>query len=103
MTLENSNPVEKCRIIGVLDDGVASLGRTALAHLKRAQLVIGGTRTLQLFREHIDPAARQRDLTGALPQVTEWIRAAQADQQRVQAMAGFRAFNPVAGILAVDR
>ena len=87
MTIENIHPIEKCRVIGVLDDGVASLSGTALAHLERAQLVIGGTRTLQLFGEHIDPVARQRDLTGALPQVTEWIRAAQADQQRVVLLA----------------
>ena len=87
MNLENIHPIEKCRVIGVLDDGVASLGRGALAHLERAQLVIGGTRTLQLFSEHIAPTAQQRDLTGALPQVTEWIRAAQADNQRVVLLA----------------
>ena len=87
MNIENINPIEKCRVIGVLDDGVASLSRKALAHLERAQLVIGGTRTLQLFGEHIDPAARQRDLTGALTQVAEWIRAAQADNQRVVLLA----------------
>ena len=87
MNIENINSVEKCRVIGVLDDGVASLSRTALAYLERAQLVIGGTRALQLFGGHIDPAARQRDLTGALPQVTEWIRAAQADNQRVVLLA----------------
>ena len=87
MNIENINPVEKCRVIGVLDDGVASLGRAALAHLERAQLVIGGMRTLQLFSEHIAPTARQRDLTGALPQVAEWIREAQADNQRVVLLA----------------
>ena len=87
MNSETINLIEKCRIIGVLDDGVASLGRTALAHLQQAQLVIGGTRTLQLFAKHIDPAARQRDLTGALSQVPEWIRAAQAAGQRVVLLA----------------
>lgn len=87
MNSETINLIEKCRIIGVLDDGVDSLGRTALAHLQQAQLVIGGTRTLQLFAEHIDPAARQRDLTGALSQVPEWIRAAQAAGQRVVVLA----------------
>ena len=87
MTTENVPLIDKCRIIGVLDDGAASLSGTALAHLKRAHLVIGGTRTLQLFSEHMDPTARQRDLTGALPQVTEWIRAAQADNLRVVLLA----------------
>ncbi len=87
MNSETINLIEKCRVIGVLDDGVASLGRTALGHLQQAQLVIGGTRTLQLFAEHIDPAARQCDLTGALSQVPEWIRAAQAENQRVVLLA----------------
>ncbi|MDO8772485.1 MAG: precorrin-6y C5,15-methyltransferase (decarboxylating) subunit CbiE [Burkholderiaceae bacterium] len=87
MNSETINLIEKCRVIGVLDDGVASLSRMALAHLQQAQLVIGGTRTLQLFAEHIDPAARQCDLTGALSQVPEWIRAAQAENQRVVLLA----------------
>ncbi len=87
MNSETIPLIEKCRVIGVLDDGVDSLGRGALAHLQQAQLVIGGARTLQLFGEHIDPTARQRDLTGALPQVPEWIRAAQAENQRVVLLA----------------
>ena len=87
MNLETTPVITKCQIIGVLDDGVASLSRTALAHLQQAQLVIGGTRTLQLFSEHIDPAAQQRDLTGALTQVPEWIRSAQALNERVVVLA----------------
>lgn len=87
MNSETINLIEKCRIIGVLDDGVASLGRTAQAHLQQAQLVIGGTRTLQLLAAQISPDAQQRDLTGALSQVPEWIRAAQAAGQRVVVLA----------------
>ena len=87
MNTESISLIEKCRVIGVLDDGVASLGRSALAYLAQAQLVIGGTRTLQLLAEHINPIARQRDLTGALAQVPEWIRAAQAENQRVVVLA----------------
>jgi precorrin-6Y C5,15-methyltransferase (decarboxylating) len=79
--------IEKCRVIGVLDDGAASLGRAALAHLQQAQLVIGGARALRLFAEHIGPLALQRDLTGALQQVPEWIRAAQSENQRVVVLA----------------
>ena len=55
---------QPCRVIGVLDDGVASLGATALAHLRNADLVIGGTRALTLFEAHIAPTAVRRDLTG---------------------------------------
>lgn len=87
MKAEPMNQLEKCRILGVLDDGVASLGQSALAHLAQAQLVIGGTRTLQLLGAHIAPDAQQRDLTGALSQVPEWIRCAQADGLRVVLLA----------------
>ena len=79
--------LEKCRILGVLDDGIASLSATALQHLQAAQLVIGGARTLHLFAVHIAPNAVQRDLTGALSQVPEWIRTAQAEHQRVVVLA----------------
>jgi len=84
---EPMNRLEKCRILGVLDDGVNSLSQSALTHLKAAQLVIGGARTLQLLAAHIAPDARQRNLTGALSQVPEWIRAAQAAGQRVVVLA----------------
>ena len=87
MNAEPMNKQEKCRILGVLDDGVNSLSQSALAHLGQAQLVIGGERTLALFVAHISPTARQRELTGALAQVPEWIRAAQAGGQRVVVLA----------------
>lgn len=78
---------ERCRIIGVLDDGAASLGVAALAHLQRAELVIGGTRTLQLLAGHIGAAAQQRDLTGALSKVPEWVREAQIQGRRCVVLA----------------
>ena len=37
---------QPCRVIGVLDDGAASLSPTALALLRRADVVVGGSRTL---------------------------------------------------------
>ena len=44
--IEIVEAIEKCRILGVLDDGINSLSQSALAHLQSAQLVIGGARTL---------------------------------------------------------
>ena len=87
MSSKTSNLITKCHIIGVLDDGIVSLGGTARKHLEQAQLVIGGSRTLALFADHINFQARQRDLTSALPQVPEWIRAAQAENLRVVVLA----------------
>lgn len=77
---------EPCRIIGVLDNGADGLTPQALAHLREADLVIGATRTLALFADHL-AAAETRDLTGQLMQVPEWIRAAQADNKRVVVLA----------------
>ncbi len=87
MNAEPMNRIEKCRILGVLDDGISSLSQDALVHLQQAQLVVGAPRTLQLFAAHIAPGAQQRDLTGAMSQVPEWIRAAQAAGQRVVVLA----------------
>ena len=78
---------ERCRVIGVLDDGAASLSAVALRHLKQAEWVIGGTRTLQLLAGHITPGAQQHDLTGALSKVPEWVRAAQEAGQRCVVLA----------------
>ena len=73
------NPVKDpnpCRVIGVLDDGVASLSATALAHLRTADVVIGGARTLALLRHAFKPQARLHDLGGQLKAVPGWVRAA---------------------------
>jgi len=74
-TLQDPNP---CRVIGVLDDGVASLNATALAYLRNADVVIGGARTLALLARELKPGAVRHDLTGQLKAVPEWVRAARA-------------------------
>lgn len=85
--MASATVIDKCRIVGVLDDGVASLGATALRHLRQADLVVGAARTLQLLAGQMAPGAEQRDLGGALSQVPEWIRAAQAEHRRVVVLA----------------
>jgi precorrin-6Y C5,15-methyltransferase (decarboxylating) len=76
MEIKDPNP---CRVIGVLDDGVASLNATALAYLRNADVVIGGTRTLALLEREFNAGAVRHDLTGKLKEVPEWVRAARAD------------------------
>lgn len=76
-----------CRIVGVLDNGADGLSPRALAHIEEADLVIGGTRVLDLFAGRLSPHAERRDLTGKLNQVPEWIRAAQAADRRVVVLA----------------
>ena len=76
-----------CRIVGVLDNGVDGLSPRALAHIQEADLVIGGTRVLDLFAKQFAPHAERRDLTGKLNQVPEWIRGAQTEDRRVVVLA----------------
>lgn len=74
--LKDPNP---CRVIGVLDDGAASLSPTALAYIRNADVIIGGARTLALFERECKPGAVRHDLTKRLKEVPEWVRAARAD------------------------
>ncbi|MEW6023316.1 MAG: precorrin-6y C5,15-methyltransferase (decarboxylating) subunit CbiE [Pseudomonadota bacterium] len=74
--LKDPNP---CRVIGVLDDGAASLNPTALAYIRNADVVIGGARTLALLERECKPGAVRHDLTKRLKEVPEWVRAARND------------------------
>ena len=64
--LTDRNP---CHVIGVLDDGPASLTPVALAYLCTADIVIGAPRTLALFADRLKPGCRTHDLTGRLSQL----------------------------------
>jgi precorrin-6Y C5,15-methyltransferase (decarboxylating) len=98
--MSDACPAHPCRIIGVLDDGPAGLTAAALAHLQAADLVIGGTRLLNLYAGHLAPQAERRDLTGCLGSVPAWIRAALAAGRRVVVLAtGDPLFHGIAGFL----
>ena len=92
---------QPCRVIGVLDDGAASLSSTALALLRRADWVIGGARTLALLDDDIAPHAQRRDLTGQLSAVPGWIAAARdAGQTSVVLATGDPLCHGIASYLA---
>lgn len=76
-----------CRVIGVLDDGINSLSSTALAYIQRADVLIGSTRTLQLFKQHINANCQVHDLTKQLKNVPDWIRNARQNNQLVVVLA----------------
>ncbi len=78
---------EPCTIIGVLDNGVNGLTPAALTHLKRADVVIGGTRVLTLFAPLLRADAKTFDLTGKLAQIPAWITQARADRLKVVVLA----------------
>ncbi len=79
--------ITPCRIIGVHDDGAAGLTDRMLDHIKAADLVIGGTRTLKLFETILTSDCQSLDLTGSLMKVPGWIRGAQAAGKRVVVLA----------------
>ncbi|NOZ52998.1 MAG: precorrin-6y C5,15-methyltransferase (decarboxylating) subunit CbiE [Gammaproteobacteria bacterium] len=83
----NDQVAQPCYIIGVLDDGPASLTPRALAHIEQADLIIGATRALQLMMAHFAENAQHRNLTGQLMQVPDWIRDAQANAKHVVVLA----------------
>lgn len=78
---------EPCRIIGVLDDGGASLSAEALGHLRQADLVVGAGRLLQQLQPELSATCETRDLVGALSQVPEWVRQALDARRKVVVLA----------------
>jgi precorrin-6B C5,15-methyltransferase / cobalt-precorrin-6B C5,C15-methyltransferase len=75
------------RIIGILDDGAEGLTPKVLSHLSRADLIIGGARTLGLFAGRLADGAETRDLTGNLSRVPDWISEARSQGRRVVVLA----------------
>lgn len=64
-----------CHIIGILDDGAASLNAESLAILNAANHVIAGSRLLETLASEISQA-KTYDLTGNLKNVPQWINEA---------------------------
>lgn len=78
---------EPCRLIGVLDNGADGLTAQALRHVREADVVIGGQRTLALFAAHFKPDVETRDLGARLSQVPGWIEQARAAGRKVAVLA----------------
>ncbi|MDZ5458517.1 precorrin-6y C5,15-methyltransferase (decarboxylating) subunit CbiE [Azohydromonas lata] len=98
---EVKNRPPRCRIVGVLDDGAASLNAVALQALAQADVVIGARRTLALLEARLNPEAERRELS-ALSAVVEDVRAAQAAGQRCVVLAtGDPLCHGIAGYLAM--
>ena len=76
----------KCQIIGVLDNGIQGLTSDVVKTIQSANLVIGATRTLQLFSALIKQAEK-KDLTGHLKDVPGWIAIALQMEQKVVVLA----------------
>lgn len=79
--------IQNCQIIGVLDNGVNGLTPEALTLIQQADVVIGGTRTLELFSSELKTNAIKKDLTGGLTKVPDWVNDATKDGLSVVVLA----------------
>ncbi|MCG8428862.1 MAG: precorrin-6y C5,15-methyltransferase (decarboxylating) subunit CbiE [Chromatiales bacterium] len=78
---------DRCRIIGVLDNGSEGLTRSALQHIGEADLVLGGSRTLALLSDSYKAGVELRDISGKFAQAPGWIDEALKLGQRVVVLA----------------
>ena len=62
-----------CHIIGVLENAERSLSETAITLIQQADLIIGGRRTLELLKGLFHPNSTQKDLSGQLRMLPQWI------------------------------
>jgi len=76
-----------CQIIGVLDNGLDGLSPFAFTAIENSDVIIGGARTLALFNKTFKNNVEQKDLTGKLSKVPEWINTAQKNKQSVTVLA----------------
>ena len=76
-----------CSLIGILDDGWAGLSDAARQRIETARVVIGAGRTLDLVRPQLASGTTLHDMAGALAQVADWVRAAQAEGLPVVVLA----------------
>lgn len=76
-----------CKIIGVLDNGTTGLTSTATTIISNADVVIGGTRVLELFTDTIAAKAERHNLSGQLTKVPDWINNAQDQNKQVVVLA----------------
>jgi len=79
--------VNKCVVLGVLDNGVVGLVAEHLKLVEQADLVIGGSRVLGLFHSTLKKDAQTFDLTGQLKDVPTKIKQALAANKAVVVLA----------------
>lgn len=79
--------MNKCVVLGVLDDGADGLSAKHLQLLKQADVVIGATRTLLLFANSLKADVVSHDLTGHLKDVPMWIEEVLKQEKSVVVLA----------------
>ena len=86
-TLPDTAQNNKCTIIGMLEDGLQSLNQHALESLKTADVVIGTPRFLEIVQSLLKETASNKDFSGQLMKVPEWIDAELLEDKQVVVLA----------------
>ena len=79
--------VERCTLLGILDDGWDGLTPAAQRALTQAGAVIGAARTLDLVAAHLSAAVTRHAMDGQLDALPGWIAAARAEGRNVVVLA----------------
>jgi precorrin-6Y C5,15-methyltransferase (decarboxylating) len=74
-------------IIGVLNDGATGLSAERLKLIRQAEVIVGASRTLTLFKNEFAATTRQRNLAVGLSAVSQEISEAQAKGLNVVVLA----------------
>lgn len=78
---------EPCYIIGVLDSGIHGLNEHTASLIQSADVVIGASRTLDLFQPYLQELAQTIEITGKLKLIPSQIKEAQNHNLRVVVLA----------------
>lgn len=76
-----------CKIIGILEDGEKSLNQQAINSLQNADIIIGSPRFMQSIAHLLKDTAEQKDFSGHIMQVPEWVQASLDDDKAVVVLA----------------
>jgi precorrin-6Y C5,15-methyltransferase (decarboxylating) len=76
-----------CTLIGILDDGWAGLSGLARERIAGAACVIGTARCLEMAEPHLSPGTHRLCMDGAVGQLPDWVRKAQAERRAVVVLA----------------
>jgi len=77
----------KCTIVGMLEDGIRSLNQHALDRLRSADIVIGTPRFLGSVQSLLKETAENKDFSGQLMKVPEWVDAGLQRNRQVVVVA----------------
>ena len=77
----------RCKIIGILEDGVQSLNQQAVVCLQNADVLIGSPRFIHSIQSLLKSTVETKDFSGHIMQVPEWVQASLDENKTVVVLA----------------